>query len=36
MCMLPVSCFRLRKYMAQGLVNRVLNETGTHSCLQFE
>ena len=26
-CMFPACCFRQRTYMAQGLVNRVLNET---------
>ena len=34
--MFPACCFRQRTYMAQGLVNGVLNETGTHLCLQFE
>ena len=34
MCMFPGSCFSQRKYMAQGLVNVVLNDT--QSCLQFE
>ena len=32
----PACCFRQRKYMTQGLVNRVLNETWTPSLLQFE
>ena len=36
MCMFPVSCFHQRTYMTQGLVNGVLNEAGTHLCLQFE
>ena len=27
MCMSPACCFRQRTYMAQGLVNGVLNET---------
>ena len=30
MCMFPACCFRQRTYMAQGLGNRVLNETWTH------
>ena len=34
--MFPAWCFRQRKCMVQGLVNRVFNETWTHSCLQFE
>ena len=34
-CMLPACCFRQRTCMAQGIVNRVLNEIWTHSCLQF-
>ena len=36
MCMFPDCCFRQRTYMAQGLVNGVLNETWTHYCSQFE
>ena len=36
MCMFPATCFRPRIYMAQGLVNGVLNDTRTHLCLQFE
>ena len=35
-CMLPACCFRQRTYVAQGLVNRVLKESWTHWCLQFE
>ena len=35
-CMITVCCFRQRIYLPQGLVNEVLNETWTHSCLQFE
>ena len=35
-CMFPACCFRQRTYMAQGLINEVLSETCTHSCLQFE
>ncbi len=35
-CMFPACCFRQRTYMAQGLVNGVLNETWTQLCLQFE
>ena len=35
-CMFPGCCFRQRTNMAEGLVNGVLNETWTHSCLQFE
>ena len=34
--MFSACCFRLRAYMAQGLVNRVFNVTWTHLCLQFE
>ena len=34
-CMFAAYCFRQRTYMAQGLVNIVLNETWTHSCLKF-
>ena len=33
MCMFPTCCFPQRTYIAQGLVNGVLNETRTHSCL---
>ena len=33
--MFPAGCFRQRTCMAQGLVNWVLNETWTHSCLNF-
>ena len=29
MCMFPACCFHQRTYMAQGLVNGVLNEWGT-------
>ena len=36
MCMFPACCFRQKTYMAQGLVNGVLNETWTHLCLEFE
>ena len=36
MCMFPACCFRQRTYVAQGLVNRVLNETWTHAHFQFE
>ena len=36
MCMFPACCFLQRTYVAQGIVNRVLNETWTHSCFQFE
>ena len=32
MCIFPACCFRQRTYMAQCLVNEVLNETWTHSC----
>ena len=32
----PACCFRQRTYMAQGLVNGVLNKIWTHSCSQFE
>ena len=35
-CIFPACCFRQRTYMAQGLINGILNETWTHSCLQFE
>ena len=35
-CMFPVCCFLQRTYVAQGLVNGVLNEIWTHSCFQFE
>ena len=35
-CMFPAFYFRQRAYMAQGLVNRILKRTLTHSCLQFE
>ena len=30
--MFPVCYFCQRKYVAQRLVNRVFNETGTHLC----
>ena len=33
--MFPACWFRQRTYMAQDSVNGVLNETWTHSCLQF-
>ena len=36
MCMFPACCFHQRTYVAQSLVNGVLNDTWTHSCLQFE
>ena len=36
MCMFPACCFRQRTYVAQGLVNGVLNESLNHSCSQFE
>ena len=36
MCMFPAYCFHQRTYIAHSLVNGVLNETWTHSCLQFE
>ena len=32
MCMFPACCFRQKTYVAQGLLNGLLNET----CLQFE
>ena len=32
-CMFPACCFCQRRYMAQGLINGVLNETWTHLCL---
>ena len=35
-CMFPAYCFRQRTYMAQGVVNGILNETWTHSCLQLD
>ena len=35
-CMFPASCFCQRTHMAHSLVNGVLNETWTHSCLQFD
>ena len=35
-CRFPACCFRLRTYMAQGLVNGVVNETWTYSRLEFE
>ena len=35
-CIFPACCFHQRTYVAQGLVNRVLNETWTHSCFQFK
>ena len=34
--MLPACYFHQRTYVAQGLMNGVLNETWTHSCLKFE
>ena len=36
LCMFPACSFCQRTYMAQGLINGVLNETWTHLCLQFE
>ena len=36
MCMFPACCFRQKTYVAQGLVNGVLNKTWTHSRWQFE
>ena len=35
MCMFPVCYFRQRTYVAQGLVNKVFNETLIHSCFRF-
>ena len=35
-CMFPACCFHQRTYVAQGLVNGVLNETWTHSCFQYK
>ena len=35
-CMFPASCFRNRKYVAQGLFNGVLNETWIHFCFQYK
>ena len=35
-CRLKAFCFGQRTFMAQGLVNGVLNNTLTHSCFQFE
>ena len=35
-CMFPACCYRQRTYMAHSLVNGILNETRTHSGLQFE
>ena len=35
-CMFPAYCFRQWTYMAQRLVNGVLNETWTHSGFKFE
>ena len=34
--MFPAYCFHQRTYVAQGLVNGVLNETWTHSCFQYK
>ncbi len=34
-CMFPACCFRQRTYMAQGLVNGVLNETHVCSLSDF-
>ena len=36
MCIYPACFFRERTYVAQGLVNGVLNETWTHSYSTFE
>ena len=36
MCMYLACYFRQRTYVAQGLIDGVLNETWTHSCSQFE
>ena len=36
MCMFPAFCFHQRTYMAQSLVNGVINETWTHSCFEFK
>ena len=33
MCMFPACYFRQKTYIAQGLVNGILNETRPHSCL---
>ena len=35
-CVFPACRFRQRTYTIQGLVNGVLTETWTHSCLKFE
>ena len=36
MYMFPAGYFRQRTYMAQSLVNELLNEIWTYSCSQFE
>ena len=35
-CMFPACCFCQRTYLAQGLCNRVLNETWTHSGFKYK
>ena len=35
-CTFPAGCFCYGTYVAQGLINGVLNETWNHSCLQYK